>query len=229
MNTQQQLQKPWRVVLLEDDTAMRHYLEECVKAHPGLLVMASFDSLVAATHWFDANDADIFLTDLALPDGNGIDLIKTVACSKPDCDVLVISMFGDEDTVFRCIEAGAVGYIHKDSAPADVAQTILQVKAGGSPISPMIARKILARLSQNPPPSSLKPTAVPDVVLTERESQVLDLIARGYAYAEIARLTGISINTVQTHIKKLYGKLAVHSRSEAVFEASRMGLLPRRP
>jgi DNA-binding NarL/FixJ family response regulator len=132
----------------------------------------------------------------------------------------VVSVFGDEDTVIACVEAGAVGYIHKDSTPADVAQVIVDVRQGASPISPMIARKLLERMRRKP----VARTA-PGGLLSPRESEVLELIARGYGYAEIARLQGVTMHTVQSHIKNLYGKLAVHSRSEAVFEATRMGLL----
>ena len=221
---------PWRVVVLEDDPDTRSYFEACLDAHPGFDRVGSFETLAAARHWFSstAHVADVLLTDLALPDGNGITLIEHITRTRPGCDCLVISVFGDEDTVVRCIEAGAVGYLHKDAAPADIAQTLLEVKAGASPISPMIARKLLTRWRGLPPAvNSPDQPHRPDesVHLSDRETQVLDLIARGYAYAEIARLTGTTINTVQTHIKHLYGKLAVHSRSEAVFEASRMGLL----
>lgn len=221
---------PWRVVVLEDDADTRSYFERCLGSHLGFDLAGSFETLAAALSWFSstAHAVDVLLTDLSLPDGNAITLIEQVSRTRPDCDCLVISVFGDEETVVRCIEAGAVGYIHKDAAPSDIAQTLLEVKAGASPISPMIARKLLTRWrgtppSANPPDQSQSPDE--SVHLSEREAQVLDLIARGYAYAEIARLTGTTINTVQTHIKHLYSKLAVHSRSEAVFEASRMGLL----
>lgn len=222
---------PWRVVVLEDDVDTLGYFDACLDAHASFRRMGSFGTLAAALDWFSSggHTADVLLTDLALPDGNAITLIDHISRTRPDCDCLVISVFGDEETVVRCIEAGAVGYIHKDAAPSDIAQTLLEVKAGASPISPMIARKLLTRwrgaqpVAANPPDQSRSPDE--SVRLSERETQVLDLIARGYAYAEIARLTGTSINTVQTHIKHLYGKLAVHSRSEAVFEASRMGLL----
>jgi DNA-binding NarL/FixJ family response regulator len=216
----------WRVVVLEDDADTRRFFESCVDTHPALELVASFDALAPARGWFSCNTADVLLTDLALPDGHGLALIGELALSQPSCDILVVSVFGDEDTVLACIEAGAVGYIHKDSTPADVAQTIVDVKHGASPISPMIARKLLARVRQAA--ASSRPVAselVPQVLLSAREAEVLELIARGYSYAEIAQLKGLSMHTVQTHIKNLYGKLAVHSRGEAVFEASRMGLL----
>jgi DNA-binding NarL/FixJ family response regulator len=217
---------PWRVVLLEDDDRTRGFFEACVAHHPSLRLAGSFATLAAARHWFSRQTADVLLTDLSLPDGHGLALIEDVAARHPSCEILVVSVFGDEDSVLACVEAGAVGYIHKDSRPADVAQVILDVKNGASPISPMIARKLLERLRRGGDRSAAPSTdPAAGVALTPRESAVLELVARGYAYAEIARLHGVSMHTVQTHIKNLYAKLAVHSRSEAVFEASRMGLL----
>ena len=216
----------WRVVLLEDDAPTRSFFEQCVVAHPQLSLAASFGTLRAAQQWFAANNADVLLTDLALPDGHGLTLIREIALRQPACEVLVVSVFGDEDSVLACVEAGAVGYIHKDSRPTDVARIIIDVKHGASPISPMIARKLLDRLRAHAAPALLAAGATDTgAVLTLSEAEVLELIARGYAYSEIARLRGVTIHTVQTHIKNLYAKLAVHSRSEAVFEASRMGLL----
>jgi DNA-binding NarL/FixJ family response regulator len=136
-------------------------------------------------------------------------------------------MFGDEENVLASIEAGALGYIHKDSTPADIAQTIVEMKNGGSPISPMIARRVLsqyrsARDSALPRPRA---AASPGRALSPREQEVLELIARGFSYSDIARLQSVSVHTVQTHIKNLYSKLAVNSKSEAVYEATQLGLL----
>jgi DNA-binding NarL/FixJ family response regulator len=215
----------WRVALLEDDADTRTYFESCIGAHAQLELAASFATLAEARLWFEANTADVLLTDLSLPDGHGLTLIRELVQRQPACEILVVSVFGDEDSVLACVEAGAVGYIHKDSRPADVAQVVVDVKHGASPISPMIARKLFERLRRAPSGASAAPVAMAEVVLTPRESDVLELISRGYGYAEIARLKGVSMHTVQSHIKNLYAKLAVHSRSEAVFEASRMGLL----
>ena len=217
----------WGVVLVEDDDDTRTYFAACVSAHPMLRLEASFARLDDARRWFAAHSADVLLTDLSLPDGPGLTLIGEVAQRHPQCEILVVSVFGDENSVLACVAAGAVGYIHKDSRPADVAQAIIDIKNGASPISPMIARKLLERLRQGvvAPAASEQPLPLHTVALTARESEVLELVARGYAYAEIARLHGVSMHTVQSHIKNLYAKLAVHSRSEAVFEASRMGLL----
>jgi DNA-binding NarL/FixJ family response regulator len=148
-------------------------------------------------------------------------------------------MFGDEENVLASIEAGALGYIHKDSTPDDIAHTILEMKNGASPISPMIARRVLANYrhprddtSGHPEEPANRARAESPAVsppagraLSPREQEVLELIARGFSYADIARLKAVSVHTVQTHIKNLYGKLAVRSKSEAVFEATQMGLL----
>lgn len=219
-------QEVWRVVLVEDNQATRSFLESCIQGHPQLRLAASFGTLAPARAWFVEQGADLLLVDLGLPDGSGLDLMRDVRQRWPQCDMLVVSMFGDEDNVLASIEAGAVGYVHKDDEAADIAETLLAVKRGASPISPMIARHLLRRMQPAPAPlpvASEAPSA--PVVLSRREQEVLEFIARGFSYAEIARQQGITVHTVQTYIKKLYGKLAVHSRSEAVFEANRLGLL----
>ncbi|MDO9236568.1 MAG: response regulator transcription factor [Aquabacterium sp.] len=225
-------QTVWRVVLVEDNQANRVFLEACVKAHPQLQLAASFGMLAPARAWFDQHDADLLLVDLGLPDGSGLDLMREVHQRWPACDMLVVSMFGDEHNVLASIEAGAVGYVHKDDEATDIAETLLAVKRGASPISPMIARHLLRRIQPVVSPEAQPMAAVAEaeaisnaISLSRREQEVLEFIAKGYSYAEIARQQGITVHTVQTHIKNLYGKLAVHSRSEAVYEANRLGLL----
>ncbi|RZI80414.1 MAG: response regulator transcription factor [Rubrivivax sp.] len=214
------------VVVVEDNPQTCEFLVSCINAHPQLTVAASFATLASARQWFTRRGADLLLVDLGLPDGSGLTLMREVHARWPQCDMLVVSMFGDEVNVVASIEAGAVGYVHKDDEAADIAETLLAVKGGASPISPMIARHLLLRMRPTAPePAAAVSQAVAAVALSPREQEVLQHIARGLAYAEIARLQGVTVHTVQTHIKKLYGKLAVHSRSEAVFEANRLGLL----
>lgn len=227
------------VLLVEDDAVTQHFFAESIRACPALHLAASVGSVALARAWLDAHAAqtDVLLTDLGLPDGNGVELIRYALLRNPACDPLVVSMFGDEDSVLTSIEAGALGYIQKDALPGDIAQSILELRCGASPISPMIARRVLAKFrgsAHHLVSSTLTSTleiqtkqlaadAVP--VLTPTEHEVLNLIARGYTYGEIATLRGVTVHTVQTHIKGLYRKLAVHSRSEAVFEATRIGML----
>lgn len=227
----------WQVLIVEDDAPMRAFFAASVTRNERLHLVASVGTAAQARVWLDDphQRVDVLLTDLGLPDGSGLDVIRHARLRHPECEPLVISMFGDEENVLASIEAGALGYIHKDAAPDDVAQTILEMKNGASPISPMIARRVLSkyRLLQTVAsapvdggPAQQLPTSPPPA-LSGREQEVLELIARGFSYAEIARLQEISVHTVQSHIKSLYGKLEVHSKNEAVFEATRLGLLLR--
>lgn len=233
----------WRVLIVEDDLQTREFFAASVSRCDSLALAGSVGSVAEARTWLNhpGQTLDVLLTDLGLPDGSGLEVIRHAVRLHPKCEPLVISMFGDEDNVLASIEAGALGYIHKDSTPNDIAQTILDMRSGASPISPMIARRVLSKylsLQSNKAVAqgerlqvAIKPIAI-DVraaaeksLLSKSEQAVLELIARGFTYAEIARLQSISVHTVQTHIKNLYGKLAVHSKSEAVFEATRLGFL----
>lgn len=231
---------PVQVVILEDDPGALSWLAEGISSQPELVLVATFQTLRDAQYWFSDHDADVLLADLALPDGNGLTLIRDVAARRcadgtPRTDVLVISIFGDAETVLESIEAGAVGYLHKDASPPDMAQVILDVRRGASPISPMIARGLLARFrrivssehEQRPHSSHSRRenTDRAGIVLTPAETEVLALIARGFTYAEICRERGVAISTVQSQVKVLYSKLAVHSRSQAVYTAHRLGLI----
>jgi len=234
----------WRVLVVEDDPDMREFFATSVTRCLELTLAASLGTVAQALAWLaqPANSVDVLLTDLGLPDGSGLQVIRQAIRLHPACEPLVISMFGDEDNVLASIEAGALGYIHKDSAPDDIARTILDMRAGGSPISPMIARRILSKyclrqaqpVLEKVPTTNTSASATPPMreavagssFLTPREQEVLALIARGFSYSEIARLQNSTIHTVRTHIKNMYAKLSVHSKTEAVFEATRMGLLP---
>lgn len=230
----------WGVFVVEDDPRARGFFEAGVCGSPQLRLMGSASGMREAIAWLRGTREapDVLLVDLGLPDGSGLDVIRAAVARFPGCDPLVVSVFGDEENVLSSIEAGAVGYIHKDAAPEDIAQTIVDMKGGASPISPMIARRVLEKYrslhaagAPGPSPeeaaANARMRASPGTraLLSTREHEVLTLIARGFSYAEIARLKNLSVHTVQTHIKNLYGKLAVHSKNEAVFEATRLGLL----
>jgi DNA-binding NarL/FixJ family response regulator len=228
----------WRVLIVEDDALMREFFSASVERCPELTLACAVSSVAEAQKFLDSElgSVDVLLTDLGLPDGSGMQIISHARQRYPQCEALVISMFGDEENVLASIEAGALGYIHKDAAPDDIALTILEMKRGASPISPMIARRVLAKYLAMQPAPELAVTqmaAPPHAVLAEelvpllsgREQEVLGMIARGFSYVEISKLQSISVHTVQTHIKSLYRKLAVHSKNEAVFEATKLGLL----
>ena len=238
----------WRVLIVEDDFQARAFFRDSVLGCQRLQLAGCVGTVAEALAVLSQSPAappDVLLVDLNLPDGQGFEVIRYAARHCPSAESLVISMFGDEDNVLAAIEAGALGYIHKDATPEDIAQTILDMKDGASPISPMIARRVLSQFrsrrarpasqvavpapsdaqhqATEPPAEAAKPTERPQ--LSSREQEVLELIARGFSYAEIARIKNISVHTVQTHIKGLYSKLAVHSKNEAVYEATRIGLL----
>ena len=215
---------PVRVVVVEDDDRTREGLCAAVAATPGFSLTAAFGRSRPAIDWLGVHGADMLLTDLGLPDGSGIDVIRACAARWPECDVMVISMFGDEQNVLSSIQAGATGYILKGCDQIDVPGAMRDLLNGGSPMSPMIARKVLERARQRELPAPAMSGTI-GAALTRRESETLDLIARGYTYQEVGGLLAVSLSTVQSHIRGIYRKLLVNSRGEAVFEAHKLGLL----
>ena len=212
------------VMVVEDDPAFLNRFCKIIASDAELELFAVVPDLACARQTIAKSAPEVLLTDLGLPDGSGIDLIRETARRYPATDIMVVTVFGDEEHVLGAIEAGATGYILKDSLPEEFVALIKQLIAGGSPISPVIARQLLKRfkpggaITTEPKPSE-------DAGLSARESEVLAMIAKGFNFGEIARLLGVSPHTITTHVKKIYQKLAVHSRGEAVYEASRMGLI----
>lgn len=217
------------VLVVEDDARTRQYFAHCVQSCDRLLLMGCLGSVAEVRAWLAASETgpDALLTDLGLPDGSGIDVIRETLARFPTCEALVVSIFGDEEHVLASIEAGALGYVHKDSGAENVAQTILDLKAGASPISPGIARRLLMHYRDGgvaAPPAG-PGQAVGGSPLSGREAEILDLLARGFSYVEIAQLCGLTRNTVASHVKHLYRKMQVSSRSEAVFEGMQAGFI----
>ncbi len=211
------------ILLVEDDANTRVMLERAIEGHDRLRVTASVGTLEEGRRALDAGQPRVLLVDLGLPDGDGTDLIREIYQRGYATDVMVITVFGDEPHVIRAIEAGATGYLLKDERMDDLCTSILQLIEGGSPISAPIARHLLSRFTETAPEVAPEAVDLPD--LTEREQQVLSLLARGFSFTEIAAHLGISPHTVSSHIKHIYRKLAVRSRSEAVFEAVQLGLI----
>jgi DNA-binding NarL/FixJ family response regulator len=212
------------VMVVEDDPAFLARFCRIVASSHELSLHAAVSDLASARAAIARGAPDVLLTDLGLPDGSGIELIRETAREHPATDIMVISVFGDDQHVLASIEAGATGYILKDSLPDEFVALISQLRAGGSPISPLIARRLLKRFRRPDGVSGPTPDAQASG-LTQRESEVLALIAKGFNFGEIARLLVVSPHTINAHVKKIYQKLAVHSRGEAVYEAGKMGLL----
>jgi DNA-binding NarL/FixJ family response regulator len=211
------------VMIVEDDPAFLNRFSRIVSSDPELSLFAAVADGSLARQALSHSSPDVLLTDLGLPDVSGIQLIQETSQRHPATDIMVVTVFGDEKHVLGAIEAGATGYILKDSIPEEFIGLIKQLRAGGSPISPIIARQLIERFKHSTPP---RDHAVEERVgLSPRESEVLSLIAKGFNFAEIARLLEVSQHTVTSHVKKIYQKLAVHSRGEAVFEAKMRGLI----
>ncbi len=216
---------PARVMLVEDEAVTRQLLCKAIESEPLLQLAASCTNVSEALRWLSANQCDLLLTDLGLPDGSGLSIIEACRRLNPDADIMVTTSSSDEEQVLACIEAGASGYVLKEAGYRDVVRALLEVRSGGSPISPVIARKVLTRMRGGSSSTRALPEGGAWHNLTRREAAILELIARGSSYAKVAAALGLSIGTVQTHIKHIYGKLSVHSRGEAVYEARRRGLL----
>ena len=224
--------KPITVAMVEDDAGTRARLAAAIRSNGQLQLLHEAATGDAMLDWLREHQPDVLLVDLGLPDRSGIDVIRRSAQTNPGTEVMVITMFGDEANMIRAFEAGAKGYLLKDGTEDDLAQHVLNLHAGGSPMSPIIARQLLARMTTPPvatPDTEAAPPASADVAdrMSPREREILSLLARGYTYPELARLLGISLSTIQTHVKSIYSKLAVHSKTEAVFEARQLGLLDR--
>jgi DNA-binding NarL/FixJ family response regulator len=221
------LREPVTVLIVEDDAVTRKSLCLAIESEPALKLLAAFDSVKLCLAWLETQSANVLMTDLGLPDGSGIEIIHACAQRYPDTDIMVVTMSSDEASVLACIEAGASGYVLKDAGGGmDLARAVLDLRAGGAPMSPVIARMVLAKVRDGKKEITANAVqATSTTSLTKREAAILDLIAQGDSYGEVAKLLSVSVGTVQTHIKNIYGKLAVHSRGEAVFEAHRRGLL----
>lgn len=218
---------PTRILIVDDEPRFRGSFSDIIRREATFFLVAACATAAEAFRVIVRETIDVALVDLGLPDVSGLEVIRALKHAQPQCDVMVISVFGDEDLVLASIECGATGYLLKDSLPAEFVTCIQELRAGGAPISPMIARLLLNRVRPAPaPPTAL--VAVEALDLSERELEILRIVAKGFSLAEIADLLAISINTVKTYVKRIYQKLAVTSRSEAIYEANRMGLLGAR-
>lgn len=216
-----------RVLIVEDEPEFMRRFSNAVLSDPKLSLVAAVSTGAAGLAMLDLQTPDVLLVDLGLPDIHGVKLIAHAAKHHPACDVLVVTMFADDENVVASIEAGASGYLLKDASSGHIAASIHELRAGGAPISPGIARRVLQRFRMQVSPSETTETKPPAEAspLTVRETELLRMVAKGFTFETIGKLLDISHHTVVAHVKKIYRKLAVHSRSEAVYEASQMGLL----
>ena len=168
----------------------------------------------------------MLIVDLDLPDGFGLDLIRRTAANMPEVDIMVLANANDDPHVVSAIESGATGYVLKTEIENSLVSAIRLLAAGGSPVSPEVAKSVLRAL-RTYTTHTIEKTAAPiqPNPLSERETEILQLLAKGMSFNEIGDILTISPHTVTAHIKKICRKLQVHSRGEAVYEAAQMGLI----
>jgi DNA-binding NarL/FixJ family response regulator len=213
---------PISVLIVEDDERFREAFATVVNGAPDLRLVGTATDLPQGLLLLRELRPQVLLVDLGLPSGSGIELIRHAHAHLPQTDVMVVSVFGDEPHVMASLEAGATGYLLKDAQPADLAEQIRTLRAGGSPISPVIARQLLLRLA---PDAARAPASGDEALLSPQERQVLTYSAKGFSFEEIARMLGVSRHTVMTYVKRSYRKLQVHSKTEAIYEARKLGLV----
>ncbi|MDQ2702283.1 MAG: response regulator transcription factor [Pseudomonadota bacterium] len=209
-------------LVVEDDLSMQRRIARLLgDVEPGAEVVVT-GSLAGARELLAAREFSIALVDIGLPDGNGCELIAWLSRHRPDMQVLVISAWGDEDTVLSALRSGAIGYLLKEREDIELTLSLRSIQRGGAPIDPAIAKRILALLPTQAPRAQ---PVVPEVHLSAREHEILALVSRGCSNREIAALVSLSRLTIEGYTKSIYRKLAVGSRTEAVHEAKALGLL----
>lgn len=218
---------PVTVALVEDEPGILARFVRVIGANPQLRLVQACSTAESMMRWLASNPVDVLLVDLGLPDRPGLDVIAACRRLQPRCEVMVITIFGDAGHMMQAFQAGARGYLLKDGSEDELAAHVLTLHAGGSPMSPIIARQLLTRWQQTGPadaPRAMPPEGVA-AALSPRELEVLRLVARGCTYQETGSHLGITVTTVQAHVRNIYGKLDVHNKAEALYEARQLGLL----
>jgi DNA-binding NarL/FixJ family response regulator len=209
-----------RVAIFEDRRLVRDAYEAIINGTPGLRCTGSFANASDLTLSIRKSTPDVVLMDIEMPGLDGVEATALIHAKFPDIKVLIQTIFDDDEKVFKAICAGASGYILKDSTPAKLMESIVEVHTGGAPMSPTIASKVL-RLFQKIAPQA----RADEEALSKREKEILSLIVDGYSFKQIAEKTFISYETVRTHVKNIYKKLHVASSTEAVVKALRQGIV----
>ena len=212
------------ILLLEDLPEIRAWLRKLVlQVFPGATISESSRvqdalALVAGVKF------DLALIDLGLPDGSGVDVVTKLRDMQPDAQSVIVTIHDDDEHLFPALQAGAFGYILKEQARELITEQLQRISQGEPPLSPSIARRVMAYFSAKAKPTAASANAMPVVNLTDRESEVLLRVAKGYTLPEIGVQLGLSRHTIADYVKQIYRKLNVSSRAEAALEAQRLGL-----
>ena len=208
-----------RVAIVEDLREVREGLARLVTGADGFTCIGAFGSMEEAIPGIDANLPDVALVDIGLPGMSGIEGIRILKERHPGVQYLVLSVYDDDERIFEALCAGATGYLLKKTPHARLLEGLREAVEGGSPMSPEVARRVIGTFQRVRPPDR----AAYD--LTPHELRVLRLLADGHNYKTAAVELGVSVNTVAFHIKQIYEKLQVHSKTEAVTKALKSGLI----
>ena len=206
-----------KVLIVEDNTALRESLVMLLSGEDYFEITGSYGTAEEAMEAMAHQQPDILLVDLGLPGISGTDLIKWVEDHAPQVDIMVHTIFDDRDNVFSAIKAGASSYILKGAKPRELVEAILDLRSGGAPMSPKIARSVIGEFQEVKIHN--------DFLLTVREKEVLVGLERGLTYKELAERMNVSHHTVHTHIKHIYEKLQAKGRREALSKAKNKGII----
>ena len=206
------------VSIVDDDAVFAQCVRILVDGNPGMSCLSYYQNGSDAIAKLPEDRPDVALVDLQMPGVSGIECIQQVRSALPQTLFLALTSHSDDEHIFKALKAGATGYLLKRSAPAEILQAILEVRAGGSPMSTYIARRVVQSFS---PQHSAKSLPDNETQLSAREEEILKQLTQGYLYKEIAVHLDISLDTVRTYIRRIYQKLQVHSRTEAVVKRLR--------
>ena len=210
------------LIIVEDTKTIRTMLVDLLGGQPDITVVAAVDRVEDALSYLAHHCADVMILDLCLPGLSYDGAVRAVTLASPDLDILVFTVSEEDEMVFSALKAGATGYILKNAQPAAIIAALHDIAAGGSPMSPCIARKVLREFQGPQLQEELQDMVSP---LSSRETEIVELLYRGLNIGQIGDRLFISTHTVQTHIKKIYTKLQVNSRSQAIYEAVRKKLI----
>lgn len=204
---------PFHVWLIEDNAVFRRTVARIIGALPGVAVVEDFGSAEAALEKLAAGPApETVLIDVGLPGMDGIECIHRLKAGAPGAQILVLTVFEDDEKIFRAVCAGASGYLLKSASMPEIAEAVAEVRRGGSPMTPRVARRVLEMFSKLAPAQN-------DYGLAPREREVLELYVHGFTNKQVAEKLALSVHTVDSYNKSLYDKLHVNTRSGAVAKA----------
>ncbi len=200
------------VAIVEDDDRFRKSLARWIDSTPSLHCAGHYATAEAALKMIPTTDAHVVIMDINLPAMSGIDCVRKLKAEKPALQIIMLTVYEDSELIFKALQAGANGYLLKRSSPDRILEAIVEVSQGGAPMSSQIARKVVQSFHTTGPANGDQAN------LTQREEEILGYVVKGFANKEIADALSISVETIRVHLKNIYEKLHVRSRTEAALK-----------